>query len=166
MITLVLGGTRSGKSAFAEALLATTDTTVTYLATAEVGNDPEFLDRVARHQVRRPREWTTIECGADLLGALDRTGGAILVDSLGTWLARWRDFKVDTEALLETLSRCSSDVVIVSDEVGMGVHPSSDAGRAFRDALGLLNQSVAERADRVVLVVAGQALTLKGEEPK
>lgn len=164
MITLVLGGTRSGKSVIAEALLATMNTSVTYLATAEAGDDREFLDRVAQHKRRRPREWTTIECGANLIAALNRIEGAILIDSLGTWLAGWRDFKVDTEALLEALSRRSGDVVIVSDEVGLGVHPSTDVGRAFRDAMGSLNQSVAERADRVVLVVAGQVLTLKSEE--
>ena len=164
MITLVLGGTRSGKSVIAEALLATMNTSVTYLATAEAGDDREFLDRVAQHKRRRSREWTTIECGANLIAALNRIEGAILIDSLGTWLAGWRDFKVDTEALLEALSRRSGDVVIVSDEVGLGVHPSTDVGRAFRDAMGSLNQSVAERADRVVLVVAGQVLTLKSEE--
>jgi len=163
MITLVLGGARSGKSAIAEGLLATTNTSVTYLATAEAGNDQDFLDRVAQHQRRRPREWRTIECGADLVAALTRIEGAILIDSLGTWLAGWRDFKVDTGALIETLGQCSSDVVIVSDEVGLGVHPSSNVGRAFRDALGSLNQSVADRADRVLLVVAGQVLTLKSE---
>lgn len=163
MITLVLGGTRSGKSAVAEGLLVTTNNSVTYLATAEAGTDQDLLDRVAQHQRRRPHEWTTIECGADLVAALTRIEGAILIDSLGTWLAGWRDFKVDTGALIEALSQCSSDVVIVSDEVGLGVHPSSDVGRAFRDALGSLNQSVAERADRVLLVVAGQVLTLKSE---
>lgn len=166
MITLVLGGARSGKSAIAEALLAATNDAVTYVATAEVGDDQDFLARVALHQRRRPREWTTIECGANLVAALTGLEGAVLIDSLGTWLAGWPDFSVDTNALLEGLSRCSGDVVIVSDEVGLGVHPSSDVGRAFRDAMGSLNQSVAQHADKVFLVVAGQVLTLKSQGPR
>lgn len=161
MITLVLGGARSGKSAVAEALLADAGGPVTYVATAVAGDDQDFLARVAQHRIRRPIGWATIECGVDLVEALAGLEGAVLIDSLGTWLARWPDFKVDTDSLLEGLDRCPGDVIIVSDEVGLGVHPSSEVGRTYRDALGALNQSVAGLADTVLLVVAGQVLTLK-----
>jgi adenosyl cobinamide kinase/adenosyl cobinamide phosphate guanylyltransferase len=161
VITLVLGGARSGKSAVAEALLTHASGTVTYLATSVIGDDQDFIARVAQHQRRRPIDWTTIECGAHLVEALIGLEGAVMIDSLGAWLAGWPDFKVDAGALLEGLSRCSGEVVVVSDEAGLGVHPSSDVGRAFRDALGVLNQAVAQRADTVLLVVAGQVLTLK-----
>ncbi len=163
MITLVLGGARSGKSAVAEALLSKSSETVTYVATAEVHDDEDFLARVTQHQVRRPRQWTTIESGPHLVAALTGLEGAVLIDSLGTWLAGWPDFNVDAEALLQSLRQCSGDVVIVSDEVGLGVHPSSEVGRSYRDAMGTLNQLVADLADRVLLVVAGQVLTLKAD---
>ena len=164
MITLVLGGARSGKSAIAEALLVASGSTVTYVATAEVRDDEDFLARVTQHQFRRPSGWRTIECGPDLVTALTGLEGAVLIDSLGTWLAGWPDFIVDAEPLLESLRQCSGDVVIVSDEVGLGVHPSSEAGRSYRDAMGTLNQLVANQADRVLLVVAGQVLTLKAAD--
>jgi len=161
MITLVLGGARSGKSAVAEVLVADSGGPVTYVATAAVGDDPDFLTRVEQHRSRRPIGWTTIECGIGLVEALTGLEGAVLIDSLGAWLAGWPDFKVDTDPLLECLDQCPGDVVIVSDEVGMGVHPSTEVGRAYRDALGAMNQLVAARADTVFLVVAGQVLTLK-----
>ena len=161
MITLVLGGARSGKSAVAEALARRSGSVVTYVATGDAGNDGDFRARIAEHQRRRPAEWVTIECGRDLVGALAGLDGTVLVDSLGTWIAQWPEFEIDTTVLLDGVRRCSGHVVVVSDEVGMGVHPSSDVGRAFRDALGSLNQAVANVADSVLLVVAGQVVTLK-----
>jgi adenosyl cobinamide kinase/adenosyl cobinamide phosphate guanylyltransferase len=162
MITLLLGGARSGKSAAAEAMVAHAGGPVTYVATSDPGGDTDFLGRIEQHRRRRPSGWTTIECGTDLARTLQGIKGAVLIDSLGAWLSLWPDFEGDVDALLDALGHVNGDVVIVSDEVGLGVHPSSDVGRAFRDALGSVNQLVAERADRVFLVVAGQLLQLKG----
>ena len=154
MITLVLGGARSGKSAVAERLAG--DGAVTYVATAVAADMPE---RVAAHRDRRPPAWTTVETD-DLPGALDAAEGTVLVDSLTAWVARATGFTVDVEALCRSLSARTGDTVVVSDEVGLGVHPSTEAGRLFRDALGLVNQAVADAADEVLLVVAGRLLHL------
>ncbi len=159
MITLVLGGARSGKSALAEDLAGTRGP-VTYVATGVVGDDLDFARRVDEHRRRRPSSWTTVECGGDLVGAIERLDGPLLIDSLGSWLAAQPEFCPDG-GLVMALGAHRGDVVVVSDEVGLGVHPETAVGRAFRDALGELNQAVAQRADRVLLVVAGCALTLK-----
>ena len=162
MITLVLGGTRSGKSEVAEGLLATT-VDVTYLATGRV-TDADMADRIAAHQARRPASWVTVEAGADLVAALDRTDGPVLVDSLGTWVAAHADLAPDPAALTAALqareARGAGATVVVSEEVGLGVHPPTDVGRRFADALGALNRAVAEVAGRVLLVVAGRVLPL------
>ena len=155
MITLVLGGARSGKSALAERLAGTGP--VTYLATGLAAEMPE---RVAAHRARRPPTWTTVE-SQDLLGALPGLAGTVVVDSLTAWVAAAEGFSVDTDALCAVLADHGGDLVIVSDEVGLGVHPSTAAGRLFRDALGLVNQAVAAVADDVLLVVAGRALRLE-----
>jgi adenosylcobinamide kinase / adenosylcobinamide-phosphate guanylyltransferase len=84
----------------------------------------------------------------------------VLVDSLGTWVARCDDFAVDTDALVAALTRRTSPTVVVSEEVGLGVHPETEVGRRWRDAVGEVNQAVAAAADRVLLVVAGRALEL------
>ena len=103
--------------------------------------------------------------GGDPSGALPEalaaTSGTVLVDSLGTWLAARPDFDADVEGLCAALRRRQGDTVVVSDEVGLGVHPSTEVGRRFRDALGAANRSVAAEADRVLLVVAGRALELQ-----
>jgi adenosyl cobinamide kinase/adenosyl cobinamide phosphate guanylyltransferase len=154
VITLVLGGARSGKSAVAERLAGAGP--VTYVATSVAADMPE---RVAAHRARRPLAWTTVETD-DAAGALDAGSGTVVVDSLTAWVARAPDFAVDVEALCRSLSGREGDTVLVSDEVGLGVHPSTEAGRLFRDALGLVNQAVAAAADEVLLVVAGRALRL------
>ena len=161
MIVLVLGGARSGKSAAAERLAAELagGEAVTVLATAAV-TDPDMAARVAAHRARRPASWTTTETGADLVPALEATGGTVLVDALGTWLAGLPGLAPPADELCAALVGRGGDTVVVSEEVGLGVHPSSDAGRRFRDALGALNQAVAAVADEVVLVVAGRALRL------
>lgn len=156
-VTLVLGGARSGKSALAERRAGARAAPVTYVATGDAGAMPE---RVAAHRARRPAAWTTLET-ADLVGALGATAGTVLVDSLTTWVAAAPGFSVDVEGLCGALSARPGDTVVVSDEVGLGVHPSTEAGRAFRDALGLVNQAVAAVADEVLLVVAGRALRLE-----
>ena len=160
MITLVLGGARSGKSAFAERLASGTGRPVTYLATAIVGDDQDFADRVRLHRERRPREWRTVECGADLPAALHTATDTALVDSLGTWIAGLRNFEADTDGLCEALRSRQGESIVVSEEVGLGVHPSTAVGGSFRDRLGELNRAVSDIADRAYLVVAGRALTL------
>ncbi len=161
MITLVLGGARSGKSGVAESLAHDSSDPVTYLATGVAGSDADFARRIAEHRRRRRATWATLECGALLTEALARVEGTVVVDALGTWLAAHDDFEVDIEALLAALASRSGDSIVVSDEVGLGVHPESAVGRAFRDALGLLNQAVAARADTVLLVVAGCVVVVK-----
>lgn len=160
MIVLFLGGARSGKSAIAERYAGRRGAPVTYVATAVVDDDPDLAARVAEHRARRPATWATVEAGAGLADVLPVIEGTALVDSLGTWLAHHQDFQVDAAALVAAMKQRSGDTVVVSDEVGLGVHPSSAVGRLFRDALGTVNQAVAEIADEVVLVVAGRVLPL------
>jgi nicotinate-nucleotide--dimethylbenzimidazole phosphoribosyltransferase len=163
VISLVLGGARSGKSEVAERLLEGSQA-VTFIATAvDDGGDPDLAARIALHRQRRPEGWTTIEVrSGDLAGAVQQAAaGPVLVDSLSTWVAAGAGFGVDFDGLCAALSAREGDVVVVSDEVGLGVHPSSEAGRRFRDQLGLLNQAVAAVADRVLLVVAGRVLPLE-----
>jgi adenosyl cobinamide kinase/adenosyl cobinamide phosphate guanylyltransferase len=161
MITLVLGGARSGKSAYAERLMAHRPTPVTYVATLQVGDDGDLAARVARHRHRRPPEWRTVEAGRDLPELLVATPGSVLVDSLGPWVVGHGPGEpVDAAALCRAFAARAGDTVVVSEEVGLGVHPSSEAGRLFRDALGSLNQAAAAVADEVFFVVAGRALRL------
>lgn len=126
--------------------------------------DEDLAARIARHRARRPAGWRTLEVGAEPPGALpdalDRTTGTVLLDSLGTWLAGRPGFDPDVEGLVAALHRRRGDTVVVSDEVGLGVHPSTEVGRRFRDALGSANRAVAADADRVLLVVAGRVLEL------
>ena len=164
-VTLVLGGTRSGKSTIAERLIAELASedggTVTYVATASV-TDEEMARRVAAHQARRPTTWRTVELAssAELPAVLAQLDGSVLVDSLGTWVASAPDLDVDAQALVHALKVRSGSTVLVSEEVGLAVHPATAVGRAFVDALGHLNQTVAAMAERVLLVVAGRALEL------
>jgi adenosyl cobinamide kinase/adenosyl cobinamide phosphate guanylyltransferase len=159
MITLVLGGAGSGKSALAERLVAGSGPVVTVLATG-VATDDDMAARIAAHQARRPPGWPTVEAASHLAPALTATPGPVLVDSLGTWVAAAPEFDVDVEGLCQALAGRDDDTVVVSDEVGLGVHPSTSVGRRFRDVLGRVNQSVADVADDVLLVVAGRVLPL------
>jgi adenosylcobinamide kinase/adenosylcobinamide-phosphate guanylyltransferase len=160
MIILVLGGARSGKSEFAERLAAKGPEPVTYVATAVVGDDPDFVRRIDIHRSRRPSSWLTVEAGADLVGALRQSRGTVLVESLGTWVAASTDLGADHVALCQALLSRSGTTVVVSEEVGMGVHPSTAVGGRFRDALGRVNRAVSEIADQAVLIVAGRPLEL------
>lgn len=179
---LVLGGARSGKSAFAERLLAD-DPDVTYAATApRYADDVEWAERIARHREIRPATWGTVEVGdaPDQLAALLRTTErTVLVDSLTLWLTAamdsvgaWDDEAWHAGGPRNALSELVSDlvdayahsartVVVVSDEIGFGVVPESAGTRRFRDELGRLNQAFAAVADEVSLVVAGIPLRLK-----
>lgn len=162
MITLVLGGARSGKSKVAESLAARTRDAVTYLATTVADPfDHDLVARIAAHVDRRPSAWTTVEvAGPALTGILATTAGTVLVDGLGAWVASGDDLVVDAPGLCAALAQRSGDSVVVSDEVGLGVHPATEVGRRFRDTLGLVNQAVAAVADEVLLVVAGRVLPL------
>jgi adenosylcobinamide kinase/adenosylcobinamide-phosphate guanylyltransferase len=120
--------------------------------------------RIALHRARRPAVWRTEEVGADLVGGLGRLAGTVLVDSLGSWVAAC-DMAPDVDGLLDVLGRRSGDAVLVSEEVGLGVHPPTALGVRFRDAVGEVNAAVAEVADDVRLVVAGRGLRLERLEP-
>jgi adenosylcobinamide kinase / adenosylcobinamide-phosphate guanylyltransferase len=158
MITLVLGGARSGKSGLAERLLAA-EAAVTVIATG-TATDPDMAARIEAHRRRRPPHWSTVECGAELAPALVEAEGPVLVDALGTWVSAFPDLDPPVDAVVAALWGRAAPTVLVSDEVGLGVHPETAVGRRFRDVLGDLNQAVAEVADEVLLVVAGRALPL------
>jgi adenosylcobinamide kinase/adenosylcobinamide-phosphate guanylyltransferase len=164
VITLVLGGARSGKSAVAERRVAALagGRPIACVVTGSVGADDDFRARIEAHRARRPAAWATVEAGADVAGALAALAEdvAVLLDSLGTWLGAQPGPAPDISGLVAALRARTAPVVVVSDEVGLGVHPSSGAGRRFRDALGEVNRAVADAADEVTLVVAGRVLPL------
>ncbi|MCG7605964.1 MULTISPECIES: bifunctional adenosylcobinamide kinase/adenosylcobinamide-phosphate guanylyltransferase [Mycobacterium] len=177
MRTLVLGGIRSGKSQWAEAAVAAAageSAPVRYLATGPAADsDPAWTRRVDAHRTRRPAHWHTVET-CDLAGALatdpHATDTATLVDDIGGWLTAtmdrlgaWSGAPVGSEvdALVEAVDAFTAPLVLVSPEVGLTVVPATEAGRRFADELGTVNQRLAAVCDRVVLVVAGQPLTVK-----
>ncbi|HET7254406.1 MAG TPA: bifunctional adenosylcobinamide kinase/adenosylcobinamide-phosphate guanylyltransferase [Xanthobacteraceae bacterium] len=165
-LTLVLGGARSGKSRYAESLVTALPPPWLYVATAEAG-DSEMVARVAAHQARRGPSWTTIETPRNVAETLGTHADTpTLVDCLTLWLSNVMladaDVDAEIEQLDEALARAAAPIVLVANEVGFGIVPDSALGRRFRDLQGLLNQRIAARADRVVLVVAGVPLTLKG----
>lgn len=161
MITLVLGGARSGKSAVAERLAHADVGPVTYVATGRAGDDADMAARIDAHRRRRPPEWATVEAGLDLPDVLRQSEGTVLVDSLGTWIAGTADLAAPVTDLCRALGDRRGSTVLVSDEVGLGVHPSTEIGRRFRDALGECNHAVADVSDQVLLVVAGRVLPLE-----
>ena len=160
MIVVVLGGIRSGKSELAERLASQLGEPVTVVVPARP-DDPDFAARVRLHQSRRPPSWATIECGPELPDALARIDGVALVDSLGSWIAAAPDFTVDAASLLDALQQRDDPTVVVSEEVGLSVHPPTELGRRFADTLGGLNTAVASVADRVLLCVAGRVIPLE-----
>jgi adenosylcobinamide kinase/adenosylcobinamide-phosphate guanylyltransferase len=163
---LVLGGARSGKTRRALAIAGGYAGPV-YIATAET-RDSEMQDRIARHRAERGPEWTTVEAPLDLCGALlksDAPGKAILVDCLTLWLSNLMEAELPLEAetgkLVQMIKALSATVVLVSNEVGLGIVPDNALARAFRDAQGRLNQAVAAAADHVEMIVAGLPLVIK-----
>jgi adenosylcobinamide kinase/adenosylcobinamide-phosphate guanylyltransferase len=173
-LVLVLGGTRSGKSTFGLARIRQLahERPVAYLATA-LGGDPELDDRIERHRRLRPASWPTIDVGADLVGAVEGAGrhAPILLDGLTLWLSALAGAGIrDLDALLdgpiadglEALVRHAAPVVVVSDEIGLGMVPMDPFARAFRDLQGIVHQRLAAEADEVVLTVAGLPLEIKG----
>lgn len=173
---LVLGGVRAGKSAFAVARARAIGGRVVFVATAEAG-DPEMAARIDRHRAERPPTWRTVEVPLDLptaLVALQGEADVLLVDCLNLWVANMfgkrpelsdGDLEAAAAALVAVVARPASNLILVSNEVGWGIHPETVLGRRFRDALGLVNQAVARVADEVVLMVAGCAVPVKGPAP-
>jgi len=160
MITVVLGGARSGKSQVAERLAGALPAPVTYLAPARIRDD-DHAARVAAHRARRDPSWTTVETGAGLVAALRAVPGSALLDSLGSWIAECDGFAADIPGLCDALVERAGDSIVVCEEVGLGVHPATEVGRRFRDAVGAANTAVAEIAADVWLVVAGRLLRLE-----
>ena len=165
--TLVLGGARSGKSTFAERMIAQSNLEPVYLATATAG-DEEMHDRIAHHRDRRGADWTTVEeplALVDALARLSRLGCIILVDCLTLWLSNLmlagRDADAEAKRLARFLDGTAVPVFLVSNEVGLGLVPETRLGRDFRDAQGRLNQLIASVVPNVVFVAAGLPLWLK-----
>ena len=166
-LTLVLGGARSGKSRHAEALIETGAPKSLYLATAEPLDD-EMRQRIAAHRARRGPRWTTLEEPLALVPALAaaaRPERPVLVDCLTLWLSNLihaeRDVAAEIDALAAALPHLAGPVMLVANEVGLGIVPSTPLARAFRDHAGRLNRDIAACCDRVVFVAAGLPLVLK-----
>jgi adenosyl cobinamide kinase/adenosyl cobinamide phosphate guanylyltransferase len=165
--TLIIGGARSGKSRYAEQLIMSLPRPWVYIATAEV-SDNEMTARIAEHQARRGEQWQTVEAPLDLVERLEVGPDATaLVDCLTLWLSNLmfanRDVEAEIARLETAVASRRSPLVLVSNEVGFGIVPDNALARKFRDLQGRLNQRVAARADRVVLVVAGLPVVLKGQ---
>lgn len=170
-VTLVLGGARSGKSRYAQQL-AEQSQRVVFVATAKASDD-EMHAKIERHKEDRPKEWLTVEEPLELRKVLTEhevDSDVIVIDCLTIYTANLMEAEGENsaaidhriEALCETLQKVQCNIVLVSNEVGSGVHPVSTLGRAYRDLLGEVNQRVARIADDVVLMVAGLPLALKG----
>ena len=165
--TLVLGGARSGKSRWAERLVEEAAASGTYCATAEA-LDAEMAARIAAHRARRSTEWKNIEAPQALAGVFSQipAGAPVLVDCLTLWLSNrclaGADIDAEVGQLADALARHVGPVVLVTNEVGSGIVPDNALARRFRDEQGRLNQRIAALAGRVVLVVAGLPLILKG----
>ncbi|MBI2152731.1 MAG: bifunctional adenosylcobinamide kinase/adenosylcobinamide-phosphate guanylyltransferase [Candidatus Rokubacteria bacterium] len=171
---LILGGARSGKSRFAVAEAQARPGRVAVVATAEA-LDPNMAARIAHHRRERPASWLTVEEPLELVPALRRVvarADTVLVDCLTLWVANQFHRGVTEEAILASgedlakfVAERASFLILVSNEVGQGVHPETASGLRFRDLLGAVNQTVAQAVDRVVLMVAGLPLTLKDQRP-
>jgi adenosylcobinamide kinase/adenosylcobinamide-phosphate guanylyltransferase len=166
-VTLILGGARSGKSRHGERLAEARPGPLLYVATAQAG-DGEMAERIARHRARRGARWQTVEEPLQLaavLRAAETREGAVLVDCLTLWLSNLlharRDPAAETEALLEVLPTLTRPVIFISNEVGLGVVPENALARAFIDQAGWMHQRLAEAADTVLFMAAGQAMPLK-----
>ena len=164
---LILGGARSGKSRFAEAIVARTGLPAVYIATAEIRDD-EMAERIARHRDRRGPDWTTVEeplALPDRLLTLAEPGLVVLVDCLTLWLSNLmeaeRDVALEAARHAAVLAEARGPVVLVSNEVGSGIMPMNALARRFADEQGRLNQTIAAAVETVFLVAAGLPLRLK-----
>ena len=167
-LTLVLGGARSGKSRYAESLITALPPPWIYVATAESG-DEEMAARIESHRQRRDAQWRTIEAPRELAKALSACGDEpVLVDCLTLWLSNLMLAEANIEEeiaqLEKALMSARARLVLVANEVGSGIVPSYPLGRRFRDLQGTLNQRIAASAERVILMVAGLPLVLKGAQ--
>lgn len=170
MRVLVLGGIRSGKSEWAESVIAASGEPVRYLATGIISDDAAWTDRVAAHRNRRPSGWSTVETPDVAKQLRSDDGWPTLVDDIGGWLTAAMDrteawtagsVRTDVDDLVDAVAEYPADLVLVSPEVGLTVVPETVGGRRFADELGVLNQRLAAACDRVVLVVAGHPITVK-----
>ena len=166
-ITLVLGGARSGKSSFAEKLVLQGSGPRAYLATAQARDD-EMAARIERHQLDRGENWSTCEEPVEISNAIRQAAKShpvILIDCLTLWLSNLmeagHDVEEATSELIDTLREVSADVVLVANEVGLGIVPANALARAFRDEAGRMNMRIAEVADTVYFVAAGLANKMK-----
>ncbi|MEN8169500.1 MAG: bifunctional adenosylcobinamide kinase/adenosylcobinamide-phosphate guanylyltransferase [Pseudomonadota bacterium] len=170
MRELILGGARSGKSALAEKYAHDSGLEVVYIATAEA-HDDEMRERIAHHRTRRPDHWLCLEQPLQLAATLRQHAAAnrcLLVDCLTLWLSNLlaagdKVFIREREALLEQLPQLPGRLILVSNEVGMGIVPMGELTRKFCDESGRLHQAVAAECDRVTFVTAGLPMILKGE---
>ncbi len=167
-ITLILGGTKSGKSRLAEEWATATGQAVTYIATAQA-HDDEMAQRIQHHQQQRPDSWPTIEQPIYLADAIKQaTTEVILVDCLTLWLtnllmAEESLLKQQLSVLLQTLQTIDKHIIMVSNETNMGIMPLGDLTRRYCDEAGLLHQRIAKLSDNVILTVAGLPHILKGQ---
>jgi adenosylcobinamide kinase/adenosylcobinamide-phosphate guanylyltransferase len=165
-LTLVLGGARSGKSRYAESVAMSSQQPWAYVATAEPC-DQEMTARIREHRSRRGEHWQTIEAPLDLASAIAAAPATVLVDCLTLWLSNLmlaeRDIDGEIGRLEQAIAARKAATVLVSNEVGSGIVPDNAQARRFRDLQGRLNQRIAARADRVVLVVAGVPMFVKGQ---
>lgn len=166
-ITLLLGGARSGKSRLAEQLAEKRSGRLVYIATAEAWDD-EMKARISEHKSRRGDRWHGIEAPiavAKVLRALPPDTGVVLIDCLTLWLSNLmhagRDLQAETAGLLSAVNAVPFPVLLVSNEVGLGIVPDNKLARDFRDAQGRLNQAVAAAADHAIFMAAGLPLVLK-----
>jgi adenosylcobinamide kinase/adenosylcobinamide-phosphate guanylyltransferase len=173
MRTLILGGARSGKSALAERLASESVREVVYIATAQAG-DEEMAARIAHHRMRRPASWLGVEEPMHLADALRdnaREDRCVLVDCLTLWLSNLlgdtgpQRFEQERSLLLDALPNLPGDVLMVSNEVGLGIVPMGALTRRFVDEAGRLHQSIAAISERVLFVAAGIPLVMKGTLP-
>ena len=168
MKEFILGGSRSGKSAFAQRRAHASRLPVIYLATAHAG-DAEMVERIARHRAERPADWGLVEEPLALAAALQAhaaPGGCLLVDCLTLWLSNLlaagdQRLSMEISALLDVLPTLPGHLLLVSNEVGQGIVPVNPLARRFRDEAGWLHQAIAHHCDRATFVIAGLPLTLK-----
>jgi adenosyl cobinamide kinase/adenosyl cobinamide phosphate guanylyltransferase len=169
-VVLLLGGARSGKSAMAARLASDSGAPVTFIATAEAG-DEEMAERIRRHRETRPATWKTVEAPADLLGAVRAAaaGDFLIVDCLTLWVSNLLGRGMDPAGISAAADELVVELagrrcVVVTNEVGLGIVPMSELARTFRDVLGSVNSAFAAAAGRAILMVAGRAMDLSGAE--
>jgi len=169
MIKFIIGGARSGKSAYAESVASASGRELIYIATASAG-DSEMSERIKNHKERRGKNWQTIEEEIDISAIIEQLATSnqklILIDCLTLWLSNLLHYKLDieaeTEKLLNALKTTQADIILVSNEVGQGIIPDNALARKFVDEAGILHQKIAKIAHEVFFVTAGIPSKIKG----